>query len=94
MQVRKFAYSAFLLSTALYILLPTPDELVVFPVSGMFFSIVFHMPLVYGVLIAVIIYHSVGVVCLLGALLIGGKPIYHKLKQKFGGRMHGGPYRI
>jgi hypothetical protein len=42
-----------------------------------------------------IIYHAVGVICLLGALLVGGKPIYYKLKQKFGGgRMHSGPYRI
>jgi hypothetical protein len=94
MQVRKIAYSAFLLSTSLYILLPTPDELVIYPVGGLFFSYAFQLPFVYGVLLTMIIYRAIGAVCLLGSLLIGGKPIYYKLKQKFGGRVHGGPYRI
>ena len=40
------------------------------------------MPLVYGVLLSIVIYHGVGLACLLGALLIGGKPIYYKLKEK------------
>jgi hypothetical protein len=94
MQVRKFAYSAFLLSTGLYILLPTPDELVIYPVGALFFSYAFHIPILYGVLLTMIIYRSVGVASLLGALLVGGKSIYCKLKQKFGNRIHGGPYRI
>jgi hypothetical protein len=83
MQIRKVAFPTFLLGTSLYILLPTPDELFIYPVLSLFFSYVFQMPLVYALLLSMIIYRGVGVGCLFGALLIGGKPIYYKLKEKF-----------
>jgi hypothetical protein len=67
----------------LYILLPTPDEIVIYPVVGFFLSYVFHTPFFYGVLLIMIIYRGVGFASLLGALLIGGKPIYNKLKGRF-----------
>jgi hypothetical protein len=35
------------------------------------------------VLLSIIIYRGVGLACLLGALLVGGKPIYAKLKERF-----------
>ena len=82
MTLRKVVSSAFLFSTAAYILLPTPDELVIYPTFGFFFSYTFHMQFIYGVLLSMVIYRGVGVSCLLGALLIGGKPIYIKLKEK------------
>jgi hypothetical protein len=83
MRLRRVAFSTFLLATALYILLPTADEIVIHPVFGLFLSYALHMSFVYGVLLSFIIYRAVGVVCLLGALLIGGKPIYNKLKERF-----------
>jgi hypothetical protein len=83
MAIRKVASLTFLFSTAVYILLPTPDELVIYPVLGLFFPYAFHMSFIYGVLLSMVIYRGVGVACLLGALLIGGKPIYIKLKKKF-----------
>jgi len=82
MIARKVASSAFMFSTSLYILLPTPDELVIYPVLGLFFVYSLHIPFVYGVLLAMIIYRTIGCVCLAGALMIGGKPIYYKLKEK------------
>jgi hypothetical protein len=94
MMLRKVAFPTFLLGTSIYILLPTPDELVIYPVLGLFFSYVFQIPLLYGVLLAMIIYRAVGVGGLLGALLIGGKPIYYKLKERYQKKMTGGPYRI
>ncbi len=81
--IRKVAFSTFLLGLSLYILLPTPDELVIYPAVGFFFSYAFHTPFVYGVLLTMIIYRTVGVASLLGALLIGGKPIYNNLKGSF-----------
>lgn len=84
MTLRKVASSALLLSTSLYILLPTPDELVIYPVLGLFLSITFHTPIVYGVLLSMIIYRAVGGACLFGAFVIGGKTIYHKFKEKIG----------
>ena len=80
---RKVAFSTFLLGASLYILLPTPDELFIYPVVGFFLSYVFHIPFLYGVLLTMIIYRGVGVVGLLGALLIGGKPIYNSLKERY-----------
>jgi hypothetical protein len=82
MTLRKVASCAFLFSTAVYILLPTPDELVIYPTLGLFLSYVFHLQFIYGVLLSMVIYRGVGVSCLLIALLVGGKPIYIKLKEK------------
>jgi hypothetical protein len=83
MRLRRVAFSTFLLATALYILLPTADEIVIHPVFGLFLSYVLKVPFVYGMLLSIIIYRGVGVACLLGALLIGGKPIYISLKERF-----------
>ena len=82
MRLRRVGFSLFLLSLSLYILFPTADEIVIHPLFGLFLSHVFNMPLVYGVLLSIVIYRGVGLACLLGALLIGGKPIYYKLKEK------------
>jgi hypothetical protein len=82
MTLRKVAFSAVLFSASVYILLPTPDELVIYPVLSLFFAYAFHLPIVYGVLLSMILYRGLGGLCMLGALVIGGKPIYHKLKGK------------
>jgi hypothetical protein len=82
MQLRKFAVSAFLLGLGVYIWLPTADEIVIHPTFGLFFSIVLHINYAYGVLLSIIIYRIIGSVCILGSLLLGGKPVYDKLKEK------------
>ena len=83
MRLRRVALSSFLLATSMYILLPTPDEIFIYPVFGFFLSYALNIPFVYGVLLSIIIYRGVGAVGLLGALLIGGKPIYNSLKERF-----------
>jgi len=82
MQLRKVAVSAFLLGLGVYIWLPTANEIVIHPTFGLFLSIVLHINYAYGVLLSIIIYRIVGSACLLGALLLGGKPVYYKLKEK------------
>jgi hypothetical protein len=82
MRLRRIAFSLFLLSLSLYILLPTADEIVIHPLFGLFLSQFLNIPLVYGVLLSIVIYRGVGLACLLGALMIGGKPIYYKLKER------------
>jgi hypothetical protein len=67
---------------SVYILLPTPDELVIYPVLNLFFAYAFHLPIVYGVLLLMILYRGLGSLCMLGALVIGDRQIYHKLKEK------------
>jgi len=80
--LRKVAFSTFLLATSLYILFPTPDEIVIFPTVAFFLYYAFHVPFIFGFLLAAVVYHSVGVAALIGSLLIGGKPIYYNLKEK------------
>jgi hypothetical protein len=82
MQFRKVAVSAFLLGLGVYIWLPTADEIVIHPTLGLFFSIVLHINYAYGVLLSIIIYRTIGSACLFGALLLDGKPVYNKLKEK------------
>ncbi len=81
MQLRKIAVSGFLLGLGVYIWLPTADEIVIHPTFGLFLSIVLHINYAYGVLLSIIIYRAIGSACILGALLLGGKPVYNKLKK-------------
>ena len=62
--------------------MPTPDELIIYPVLGFSLSYVFHISLIYGVLMAAIIYRSTGVACLISSFLVGGKIIYNMFKEK------------
>ena len=86
MTLRKVGFSAVLLAVSLYIVLPTPDELVIYPIGAIFFSYAFHISFLYGLLLTMVIYRAVGTACLGGALLIGGKPIYYMLKEKYRNR--------
>jgi hypothetical protein len=81
--LRKVALSTFLLGFSLYIFLPTPDELVIYPAVGLFLTYTFHISFVYAALLITLFYYGSGVVALLSALLIGGKPIYNSLKEKW-----------
>ncbi len=83
MTLRKVGFSAFLLAVSLYILLPTPDELVIYPAGVFFFAYALHMPLFYGLLLTMVIYRALGVSCLGFALATGGKPVYYMLKNRF-----------
>jgi len=82
MYLRKTVYSTFLLAFALYIFLPTPDELVVYPVVGLFLTYSFHISPICAVLLTTLFYYGDGVVSLFGALIIGGKPIYASLEKR------------
>ena len=82
MQLRRVAFSISLLALSLYILLPTADEIIIHPVLGMFLANALKLPLIYGVFLSIIIYRGIGFAFLLSALLIGGKPIYCKLKER------------
>ena len=88
MQLRKVAVSNLLLALSLYILLPTADEIFIHPVFGFVLSQVFNMPLTYGILLSIIIYRAVGCGYMLGALFVGGKPIYINIKNRIRSRKH------
>jgi hypothetical protein len=81
MRLRKIAFPAFMLATSVYILLPTADEIFIHPAFGLFLSYVLGIPLIYGVMLSIIIYRTIGVSCLFAALLTGGKSIYTRFKE-------------
>lgn len=82
MRLRRVAVSAFLLGVGVYVWLPTPDEIVIYPALSIFFSLVFNLNLAYAVLLSVILYRGIGSVCLLGAIILGGKQTYLKIKER------------
>jgi len=84
--LRKVALSTFLLGFSLYIFLPTPDELFIYPAVGLFLTYTFHISFLYAVVLVTLFYYGAGVVSMAIALLIGGKPIYLMLKEKCGKR--------
>ena len=81
--LRKVALSTFLLGFSLYIFLPTPDELFIYPAAGLFLTYTFHISLLYAFVLITLFYYGAGVVSLAAALIIGGKPIYFILKEKY-----------
>jgi hypothetical protein len=83
MRLRRVAVSTFFLGLGVYIWLPTADEIAIHPTFGWFLAYVLNIPLVYGVLLSMLIYRGVGTASLLGALILGGKPVYTKLKERF-----------
>ena len=85
MQLRRVAFSIFLLGVGLYIWFPTPDEIVIYPVLGFVLSFLLHVPLIYGVLLSMFIYRGIGSGFLAGALMVGGKQAYRKMKERFAG---------
>jgi hypothetical protein len=61
--------------------LPTADEIIIHPAFGLVLSYILQIPLFYGVLFSIIIYHTIGLACLLVVLVIGGRHIYNGLKE-------------
>jgi hypothetical protein len=72
-----------LLSFGLYILIPTLDEFMIHPVLGVFLFRFFDLPYIYGIAASIIMYRVAGVICLVVAIVIGGRPVFGKLKAKF-----------
>jgi multidrug efflux pump subunit AcrB len=81
--LRKVALSTFLLAFAIYIFLPTPDEVFIYPVATVFLCYTLHLSVISAVLLVTLFYYGSGVVALLGALMIGGKPIYNSFQERF-----------
>jgi uncharacterized membrane protein len=80
--LRKVALTTFLLAFSLYIFLPTPDELIIYPTVGLFLTYTFHFSFLFAIFLITCVYYGSGVMALLAALLIGGKPVYYMFKSK------------
>ena len=80
--LRKVALSTFLLAFSIYIFLPTPDELFIYPAVGLFLTFTFHISFLFAIFLISLMYYGSGAFSLLAALLIGGKPVYYLLKRR------------
>ncbi|MEX0920376.1 MAG: hypothetical protein WDZ69_02225 [Candidatus Pacearchaeota archaeon] len=76
------AISILLLSLAIYILFPTPDELFIYPSLGLIISNLFSTSVLQGQLISATIYRGIGIIVLIMAIFVGGRPIYKKFRSK------------
>ena len=81
MHLTKVAVSTFLLGLSLYILLPTPDEIIIHPIFGLLISNSLKLPSHYGIFVSIVSYRIMGSIFLVTAIFIGGKPICQKLKE-------------
>ena len=82
MGLRKTAFSTFLLALALYVFLPTPDQILIFPVVTAFLAYGLHVSVVFALILTSLFYYGVGVASLLGALAIGGKSMYWVFRER------------
>lgn len=82
MSRKEMAWALALLAVSVYILFPTPDELFIYPTLGLAFSSLFGISLLSGQIISAALYRLIGVIVLIFALVIGGKPIYKKFKSR------------
>jgi len=82
MRLRRVVISACLLGLGVYILLPTPDEIVIHPTLGLLLSYALNINIAYSVLLSVIIYRGIGSLCILCAILLGGNSAYKQLKER------------
>jgi len=82
---KRVSVALVLLGLSLYILVPSPDEIIIHPSLGLLLSQIFGLPFASGILLSAILYRVVGVGCLLSALLLGGRPIFQKLKARLKG---------
>lgn len=80
---KRVSVASVLLGLFLYISVPSPEEIFIHPALGLLLSQIFGLPFASGILLSVILYRVVGVGCLLSALLLGGRPLYQKLKTRF-----------
>jgi hypothetical protein len=82
MPFRKVAYCTFLLGLGIYIWLPTAEEIIIHPALGLFFSLALGINLAFGVLLSILLYRGIGTLCLISALVLGGKPAYKLIRNR------------
>jgi hypothetical protein len=78
---KNISIAIILMGVSLFIILPTPDEIVIYPAFGFILSKLYNMPFIQGAVLTVIGYHTVGVLCMSGSLLLGGKQMLEKLRE-------------
>lgn len=80
--MRRIPLSFALMAVGIYIVIPTPDELLIHPFMGYLFSMAFNVNLQTGILWSCTFYVTLGVMFLAGSIIIGGRTIICELNNK------------
>jgi len=70
-----------MMAYAIYIIVPTPDELVLHPFMGYIFTRLFDVNIQTGIVWSVGFYNSIGLVLLGLSLLIGGRLVLDEMRR-------------
>ena len=81
---RRMPLAVALMTYAIYIIVPTPDELALHPFVGYIFTRLFDVNIQTGILWSVGFYNSLGVVLLGVSLLIGGRVLLDEMRRNVG----------
>ena len=80
--IRRVPLSFALLAVGLYIVVPTPDEILIHPFMGYMLSKAFNTSIKTGIIWSCTAYISIGILFLASSLLLGGRIILHELNSK------------
>lgn len=80
--MKKIVIATFFLIIGLYILLPTPDDIVIDTTGAILLYKFYEIHPLQGYIITFFVYRGLGVICAIFALLLGGKTIYKKLRER------------
>jgi len=80
--MRRMPLSFALMAVGIYIVVPTPDEILVHPFLGYMFSKAFNVNLQIGIMWSCTLYVSIGVMFLAGSIILGGRTIISELNNK------------
>jgi hypothetical protein len=68
--------------SGIFVVIPTPDELLIHPFIGYIYSILFGIDLKTGIIWSIVSYNSLGCLMILAAIIIGGKYVLIELNTQ------------
>ncbi len=68
--------------TGMFIVVPSPDELLIHPCLGYAYTRLFGIDLKAGIILSLITYNGMGLVMVIGSLIIGGRVAVNELNNQ------------
>ena len=78
----RLAFSLALLGVALFVIIPTPDEMLIHPTIGYLLSSTFNMSIQSGIIWSIILYDGLGFLILLASIALGGEHVLKELNTR------------
>ncbi len=71
-----------LMMSGIFVVIPTPDELLIHPFIGYIYSILFGIDLKTGIIWSIISYNTLGCLMIMAAIIIGGRCVLIELNTQ------------